>query len=193
MGGLGIGRESELINRLYGEETPELLRGIADEISPAIVLGNDRPEWSFLRGEKLCVAPFNVAAVVAATGGVECSLVGVSNMIAVVVVHAECASDMEWAVRRASAEELGTAETRAVRDARWGLTASGALRVQSGTVAFINTIIARGVRSARRPFVYGPHVLVTGASLQVSAVTDNIRVLGTVYWYERGLRPGESA
>lgn len=59
MSRINVGRFSQLLRRFLEQKGTEVVASeLSPEISPVFILENDRPDWLFLKGERLCVASF---------------------------------------------------------------------------------------------------------------------------------------
>lgn len=167
---------------------------VAPELFPVITLENDRPEWGFIKGERLYQRRIFMTAVGAQYNTLQLFVPLASRTIAVV-------------------EEIKTGNTNAVEIGRgvadgglagWTgqIIRSRDMRVSSGSQCELssNTNALRPVitgffdrlsldqASTKQPYILGGR---SGDALFIASIVVNQSLDVTVTWRERGAQPGE--
>lgn len=163
---------------------------------PCVVLESERPEWAYLKGERLgagrsaqgaVAAQFSCFAILNPTG---------SNMV-VTVKRTAITTGASSALVKITAQQLaGAPVTAAPRDSRWSLGTSlgrPVATLSAGTVAGAapEAPIAWCNSNASLELLE-PIVLTPGWSLRIEQATANIALNnGEFQWSERTAQPGE--
>jgi len=179
-----VPRYREMLQRLFAEDI--------EFVPPGFVLDNDRPEWSFLKDERLWMTNLFVAAVVGARSGV-----GIGNRansgVVVVVTHINNSGGTPVFISQPASPALppnyvvtGAAQ---VRDSR-------VTNMMAQTLAR-NTIAGQGraerwILAANTPYLFTiPIVIGPDASLTIEGNADNVAVQVALAGYEHSLRAEE--
>lgn len=206
----GVGRYSELLRRLLDVPggSPAIGREISPDLVPVIALEVERPEWSFLKGERLASGTGAIGGAVATRATVRLLNPAGSGMLVVleeVWVQGEETSffvTLRWNPTTVTGEAV-SAGTR-VLDGRWGADTQPAASVRTnntlsdggtgGTnfarIPLISNVAAGGNGStqfaARLSVVLGP-----GDSIMTVPGADDVNNTTTFLWRERTVPPVE--
>lgn len=188
-----------LRRRLQTDSAPSL----SDTISPAIVLENDRPEYSYLMGEVLAQQYAGVSAVAAQYGYVQLFNPTNSGVLTVIDLI-QCYQDTNLALLARYDTALGTlVSTRApMRDTRWD-RALGAFKQTQTQLRVLNSATAFGTFLTFGPIVdavngtefhghlEGPYLLGPGSGMHIRTGNVNQFLTVSFQYRERPMAPWE--
>lgn len=198
MSKIETGRFSDLLRRYLGMSgTSDIAQELAPEISPVFVLEDSRPEWEFLKGQKL------MAVYVPQPGGGAVSTAvrirnppssGVVGIITNIVVAPSALSEIRYKLGN-DAGNLGTTYQSVSRDTRYPRVAfpgNSALITSGGTGNNGDQFYGTAVPT-NEPHIYGGGtiVLTPGFQLQIETVVNNLTLLVAFAWLEKKLDPLE--
>jgi len=193
------GSLNQLISRRLGMQGGSPAPAVTPELGCGLVLENDRPEWSWLKGENLLSARGGAAAVAAQFGFCSISNPPNSGIICTVerIVWQSLASNM-FVKMLPLGSETGTPVNPGVRDGRWrqGIsTARGACNITAGTTPAASPETVLDYLHANANDSRGTaYILRPNQSLRVECEVANIVLANiTFVWRERGANSGELA
>jgi hypothetical protein len=197
---LGWGAYSEFVRRLtnapQGEWGPA---EVSDEFAVAFVVESDRPEWAYLRGERLCSGTATQVSSIITSPYVQLFNPFDSNVL--VVLHKAHALSDSLQVQAYIGDFIGGGiEVSArVRDSR--LDQNPAAQIRRGTSApgVLNELgklhlVGMDMRPspAMGSYVWDqPVVLTPGWGFTLEGLGVNDTLIATFHWSERALRPLE--
>jgi len=185
------GRYGDLLRRFLGMKgVTEVAGELSPEISAVFILENDRPEWLFLKGEKLCSASFFIALNAGLPSAARLRNPAGSGVMAV-IQRLEVSTQAGATLieeRNTDQGNLAAVLPTVTRDTRLPvLNASACIQsvanVGSSGEAFFSQRNLPDV-----PLVNAsPFILLPGFQIQVSSTTNNIQLRGDWQWRERRL------
>jgi len=190
-----VGRYSNLLRRILSMKgVSDVATELSPEIASAFILEIERPEWEFLKGEKLVSAVFATAAVAAQNSGVRLRNPADSGVVAVfppggIVLGLTGNTSGIILERNVVQAGLTTALPTVSRDTRYPvLNASALLSSQQNVVppsgeAYWSTNLPLDEPAQ----VNMAFVLTPGFQLQLSTLANNCAMRGTFSWLERRL------
>jgi len=201
-----IGRLNSVLHKLLDMKEGAPAPSLSSDITAMLALEVDRPEWKFLGGEKLCVAPFLPTAVANNMGqGSLFNPVG-SNVLCIIedwVLTVQSTNTFTAEVRVDTSEIGGTLRSGQLMDGRWGTpnTVFPTCRVRdNATGVLVGGFLLANWRgsgslatvSATRPPAL-PFILLPGLAYTVGYVQGvaNANVFGYFRWRERAFEPSE--
>lgn len=184
---------NQVLSRRLGMQGGAPASACAPEVFPTLTLENDRPEWGYLKGERLCSTQLFRAAVAGQFSSVQMYLPANSNTIAV-VTKLQVLNANQSLVSRLTGISGGigpwTAQGTATRDFRWAANRTSVIVETIANVAQpANTALALFNFNAQE--LADPIVIVPGTALAVIGNVVNQAVSVNVAWYERPVLPGE--
>ncbi len=188
---------NQLIARRLTTPGPAPSPTVEPALFPTLVLENDRPEWGFTKGERLCAGAGGVAAVAAQYSEVSIANPSGSNMICTI----ESVSMLPGATSVAgllTQSALALAPfTGAVRDARWVQPGSTSARPTCQPSAGTSLVLPPDASILRIPsatFVTRDVSIIVPPGWQFVLVGITVNVGFTAFevqWRERTAQPGE--
>lgn len=195
------GRLNSILHKLLGITEGAPAPSLAPDMFSMICLENDRPEWKFLAGEKLCCSSYLLGAGGAGTFGTHVLWNPTDSGIIAVTkhIHAPDGNARYYSARVTSVDPSAlyssAAAYRGIRDTRWGTAAAAKptclhyyLATASPTGTNVLTSFYADIRSEMQEFqvVLGPG---TGLVLadQVANETTHIGFM----WRERVMERSE--
>jgi len=179
--------------RIQGAAAPYM----ASELFPNITLENDRPEWAFLAGDRLCSGDGTDGAVAAQTSNVFVLNPAGSNALVVVsriitISFATQSLDIRIGINNSAL----SGARKPFRDMRFGQPAGTAGSIAQVGIHTSATVIGRIILALRvlddeRIMLPGAWILTPGSFLAVSSGDVNNRVDANFEWMERAAQPGE--
>jgi len=176
----------------------EISAELSPEVSPVFILEAERPEWEFLKGEKLMASVFSVTGVAAVNSAYRLVNPATSGVIAI-ITDIFFFVDVNGAVsifeRNATQGNLAAILPTVSRDSRLPILnassciASVATNIAASGEAFIISQILANTREHWQP----NYVMGAGQQLQISTTGVNITLRGAVWWKERRLDVLEEA
>lgn len=177
--------------------------GVAPELFPGLTLENDRPEWGYLKGERLIGTEGTLQAAVLGQRSAFRFVNPLRSNVLVVFEHIESYLGTLDNIVFAIAEDvtpLATELATASFDARFrdnpavGVHAQVQVTVGSWLIPPINAVslfraiqVAAGVRyTLTKPIILRP-----GTLLEVAPSNDNVAIACSAIWRERRAQPGE--
>jgi len=170
---------------------------MASEVFPTLVMGNDRPEWNFLSGDRLCAGAQSDAAVAA-----QISQVGLNNPAGsgvIIVVESVTVTDVTGGAARLYRLGLGigatidTATGAAFVDTRWGFvnTPTGDVYrltqvARTGTTILTFPVAGAGHTTIKGPWVLAPDGFIVASGNGVASAID-----ASYSWREYAAADGE--
>lgn len=160
---------------------------VTPEITPGLVLENDRPEWGWLKGERLCSRYVSVGPVAAQTSYAQIYL---PSTVTDIVIIEEIVSQTtnQFALARAGiGAGLGGwgALTVATRDSRWAANRTSAILETTSTAAAATLNPALGVVSGIGLSYDAPLIVTPGTALVIYGLVVNQAVQFNLIWRER--------
>jgi len=193
-----VGRFNAILSRLLGisgmEATSE---DISPEISPVLVLENDRPEWEFLAGGMLVAGVVKQLGAGGLVAKAQLRNPASSGVIAIVtqitVTFPSAIGDVRVRVSSATTDRTNAA-TQSLRDSRWAmLGVSGAIKLSGDNAAAAgNEIEVSGVlqntpyRVQSCPIIVGPQ-----SALEIGSGVADVEMDVSFVWRERPVQPYE--
>lgn len=161
---------------------------IVPEIGPQLVLENDRPEWGFLKGERLAARWVSVAAVAAQFGAVQLYLPPASREVVTIqritFLNANSVSLAEATVIDGGLVGwVGTATQ--VRDFRWPASATALVISTTTNVAQPSNFGVLAQAATSQAEIVEPIIITPGQSLMIYANVVNQALAMNIYWRER--------
>lgn len=187
---------NQLLARRLTTPGPAPSPGVEPALFPGITLENDRPEWGFLKSERLAAFSGSVTAVAGNNSAFGIFNPTGSRVIATVEryqVNVGASSVMGALTQQALALAPGTP---GVRDGRWnpqGGSARPVLTAQSGTqvLAVADPILLR-LPASETTLVESPIIIPPGWGFVVWCFTVNVNINAFyIHWRERTAQPGE--
>lgn len=167
---------------------------VAPELFPNLVLENDRPEWGYLKGERLCARRFTKLAVAAEFNAIQFYLPANAKEIAVIEsIQARDANTFTVCRLVGIGGGLGgwVAQTVAVRDTRYnGERTSVIVEAVDNAVipgSFPDLWTSYGAGSE----MTGPLIISPGQAFAAISSAVNTILSFNITWRERGAQPGE--
>lgn len=192
MSKIEVGRYSELLRKLLSMKGVVDVSGeLSPEISPVFILEAERPEWEFLKNEKVMSSTFAVNAVAAQNAVYRLRNPLGSGVVAVIntfMIQVESDSTV-LAERSVEQGNLATILPTVSRDTRLPvLNASALISSQANNVVFTGESFwtALLLANAFVPQVLD-FVLTAGHQFDLIEVDNNISIRGWVQWRERRL------
>jgi len=195
-----VGRYNGLLHKLLDMKEGAPSPTLATDVFPILVLEAERPEWEFLKGDRLMGCAFNQPA----TGGVN-SKVRIRNPAGsgALVVVTMCTisigqnNDVQYGFE-ATNSDLATTLSESILDTRFaegGTTfPTGVGRVSRANTAGANSVnileYGMAARVSRRD--HFKVVLSEGFSFNVRSTAVNVSLTGGWEWRERHLEPSET-
>ena len=170
---------------------------LTPEIAATLVLENDRPEWSHVKGERLRIASHSFLAAALQQATVWLHNTSVNQLVVVErIIIANSATDTVQIQLGANVTLQANVAVPAPRDLRFGLLTLGAgvctadsiagASVVSGAAAFQTRVLAN------TPYVYDiPFILAPGSQMFVNNITAATTLSVTYVWRERIAQPSE--
>jgi hypothetical protein len=190
------GRWSELLRRYTGAAgVTEVASELAPEIAPAFVLETERPEWYFLKGERLMGYRINVSALAGQNSGVKLRNPTTSGIIAIVTkldISGDATNQVVTLTTGADTADFTTVSGTVPRDGRW-LAINGACVVSfqnnaAGGNSFDGGQVPLAFETYRViDYTVNPFVLMPGFSLRILSANVNFNLLGSIAWLEKRL------
>jgi len=187
-----VGRYADLLRKLLSmkgvvDVAPEL----SPEVSPVFIMEADRPEWQFLKNEKLMSAVFAVTGVVAQNSAVRLRNPAGSGVVATIehiILSGNMALELFYE-RNTIQAALATVLPTVARDTRFPqLNASSLLSSQGNNIASSGEAWWSARAPAEAAVVTDIAMVVTpGHQIQLNTVTSNVSIRGTITWRERRL------
>lgn len=192
MSKIEVGRYSELLRKLLSMKGVEQVSGeLSPEISPVFILESERPEWEFLKNEKLMSSVFGLSAVAAQNSVYRLRNPAASGVVAVIsafMLSVGVASEV-LAERDDDNGNLGTVLPTVSRDTRLPvLNASALIASQGNNVALSGEAwwTAQILADTSIPQLL-TFVLSEGQEIDLLTINVNVRIRGWVHWRERRL------
>ena len=165
---------------------------VAPELFPALTLENDRPEWSFLKGENLCSRYCTVAALAGNYSMVQLYLPTTARTVAVITAVDANSAGIQVGRLVGISGGLGgwAARTTANRDTRNTGSGSSCILETNQNVALPNNFGTLFYQAAARTWTQ-PIVLAPGGAIGFWIAALNTAIDFNLAWYERTAQPGE--
>jgi hypothetical protein len=187
---LGTGRYSELLGRLLTQSGAlDVAAELSPEVSPVLVLENDRPEWLFLSNQRALSCQLGTLAASAATTTGRLRNPTGSNVLAVVTNisgSAQAAARLSVFIGTATTD-LATSQNPIALDSRYSLLGGAALKASREGVAPTGLGIEGYdvLATTRVVFQSPPIVLLPGSHMDFCVNTADVAGLFNVRWRER--------
>ena len=169
-------------------------RDLLPDLNAAFILESDRPEWAFLKGERLWAGATSQAAAVAQLGQHRIGNPVNSNMICVIegIACLQTAGNDRFELRFDAVVGVPALGAITARDTRWGtVNRTVATFVDSVDVAAATgTVVSRVFTNLTERFVF-PIVLAPGDSIFIVNVNLNVITQVSSWGYERPLESYE--
>lgn len=195
MSKIEVGRFSTLLRRFLEQKGDiEVAGELAPEISAVFVLESDRPDWHFLKNEKL-ISSGALMTVAGATAGPTYRLRNPAGSGLIITIDSvdwtnTVASDYQWRVEAQTADLPVTGISSVTRDTRWTLITSAMIATVSITAGPTGILLfGQSVGIIATPFEKRlPIVLTPGFALNIGSSTVGAKTgRVTVNWTERRL------
>lgn len=193
MAKIEVGQFSTLLRRYLGMKgVSDVVDELAPEISPVFVLEAERPEWEFLKGQRLIGFGGAVPASPGQVGCVRFRNPPTSGMVAIFqTVDVGAASAASFAVTQgAQLADQATVTGTGNRDGRQ-TPIGGAIVASFGYAAAGGNSIGAGYTPAVSSFKtitrHNPVVVVPGFALAVTLAAVNIELTVSAQWIEKRL------
>lgn len=191
MSKIETGRFSDLLRRTLGMKgVSDVASELSPEIAPALILESERPEWAFLKNEKLMGATYvqgNAAGL-----GSACRLrnpagSGVMAVFSAIAVGTD-AVGTNLIERNTDQGNLATVLPTVSRDTRFAALNTSALIQSSDNVGASGESFASFFTETRVAHFYlEAIVLLPGFQLQISGLSLNVSIRGYWVWLEKRL------
>lgn len=203
-GKIEVGRYSDFLRRLLAQAGQEEVAAyLAPELQAALVLEADRPEWSFLKNEKLASGQGTSAAAAALRSTVSIENPTGSNVIAV-IEEIRVWFNGDFVNIRTAYSTTGQVAltTKRARDFRYGQGNQPGLNLVSnntltdagyGGTTFGYCEAGVALTNYRMHVWRDPIVLGPGTRLGAIGGTDNLAMVATYVWRERAMTRYELA
>lgn len=194
---IGTGRFSELLKRVLGIPGAEFAAAdLAPEIQAGVVLEIDRPEYGFLKGERLCGWAGTAAAAAALRSTIRMANPNNSNLLIVIHRITVSVNTVLVAMRfnpTTTGEVASTAEAQAL-DRRWGQAPAAffasnitlAIGGIGGLVFGMMRRVSEGATSMAHDY-FSPIILSPGQSVILIPGADNLAMSAHFVWTERAI------
>lgn len=185
------GRYSDLLRRTLGMKgVTEVAAELSPELSPVFVLETERPEWEFLKNEKLVGATFQKTGEVALASAVRLSNPAASGVVAVfsrMHINSAAAGIILWE-RNTDQGVLASLLPTVARDTRWEALTTSVLLQSVAAVGASGDSFGSTVNLANVPVEYVDSIVLTpGQQVQMTQLTVNTSIRGYWTWRERRL------
>lgn len=192
MSQIQTGRYSDLLRRFLGMKgVTDVSAELSPEISPILVLETERPEWEFLKNEKLMSAVFALGGVVAENTVFRLRNPTGSGVVAV-IARIEFSTDATTAFiveRDDDNGNLATVTPTVSRDTRLPVLNASVLVASGDTNVVLSGeswLTGRTIANVTNQFP-APFVLTAGNEIDIASIATNVVVRGFVHWRERRL------
>jgi len=185
---------NQILTRRLGMQGGASAPGVAPELFPVISLENDRPEWGYLKGERICGRNVTVAAVAGSFSFMQLYLPSTSTEIAVVTSIANTGSSSIGIARGVGiGGGVGgwIAQTVGTRDFRWNGERTSCLLERNSGAALPSLFPAFGLLTTTKLLYQEPIVITPGTSLILFGNALNTAIVAELAWRERPANPGE--
>lgn len=202
MNEIQVGRYKQLLEQLLAMKGEIATQQLSPELLPVLVLGNDRPEWAALAGERLCVGGAQAAAV--AAENVTIQLMNIPTSSVIITLEGIQVSPHQTGLHLYGNWDTlasGGAAASASYGNRDGRFARGAQATQGVVYTYhqvgspITDVLGRlswGSANALAPlWLPMPYVLTPGRGFAITCNTVNVALTCTFLWRERKLEPSE--
>lgn len=192
MSQIQTGRYSDLLRRLLSMKgVTDVASELSPEISPIFVLESERPEWEFLKNEKLMSNVFAPSPVAAQQTAVRIRNPSGSGAVAVFTrMWLSAAIPIGFiAERNTDQGNLTTVLPTVARDTRTQeLNASALVASQTSNAAASGSSFWSSNLIGDTPAINNiPFILTPGNQIQITSLTVNAGLRGTLDWRERRL------
>jgi hypothetical protein len=192
--GINEGGLNNILSQRLGVKGSSAAPAVAPEVFPCLTLENDRPEWSWLKGESLRGIQRFTAAVAGQNNALQLYIPTNVNAVAV-VTRIQIHNAVQHLITRAPINGTVTGWTTVnsiPRDFR-NPTTGEAVRCEavSTASAFVGATIANSSSNVvpfNQPIVLAPKL---GVALIIRTAVVNTALDVDVQWYERSALPGE--
>jgi len=168
---------------------------VAPELFPVITLENDRPEWGYPKGERLCAATVFATAVAGQFCSAQLYLPSTSRELIVVKAIVATTTNTINIQRLVGIGGGGAgwgARTTLTRDFRWNAErTSGILEQRTNAVAPTSFSAIAQLSGVLNASITEPIVISPGTALGINCAIVNTQLSALIYWTERGAQPGE--
>lgn len=197
-----IGRWDNLLRRLLNMKEQKVAPSVATDVSPAIIIENDRPEWGFLTGEVHAIGEHTFTAGVGNFSQIMLHNNGLTGMIVVVhgimVVTSTDRREVVLAISQNHDAASGPAGNIRKLDNRFESTLGGST-TPTAIIRQLDSNLVQGTTYGRikvpLQFVQvtfpRPVILWEQNVLNVVNTTANEVLSVTFFWSERPVEPGE--
>jgi len=190
-----VGRFSSLLRRVLNMKgVSDVSSELSPEISPVLTLESERPEWEFLKGQKLMSVVFAGRSVAGQNSAIRLRNPVDSGVVAVfpaggIIVGITLNTSVILLERNTIQAALAEVIPSVARDTRYPQLAASALLASQG-----NNIAASGeaywsifLDDKAQTTVDVPFVLTPGFQLQLSSTSNALVLRGAFGWLERRL------
>lgn len=190
MSQIQTGRYSDMLRRFLGMKGVTAVAGeLSPEISPVFILEDARPEWLFLKGEKLVSSVYAFtpgAGLLAGYRLVNPALSGVMATIDYIDVVLTTDENTMLVERNTEQGNLATVLPTVARDTRLPiLNASALIASQGDAVLSGQSFLATNLNAADPWQIPVSFVLTPGHQIQITCLGPNVSIRGSVQWRER--------
>ncbi len=203
MSRIQTGRFSQLLRRFLDQKGTEVVASeLSPEISPVFILENDRPDWLFLKGERLL--SFSTQSVSVATLGPTFRLrnppdSGMLGTVSLVTWSSDTVGAASIRITISNNDLAGGFIASTARDGRnlqsLGINKAAMIVSFNATIAPVGDLMFTTRVPIDIPFFFSePVVLSPGRALDVGGITNQSEgVFGSMHWTERALPQIEAA
>lgn len=189
---INTGAFDSLVGRLLNIEQQQggICPVVSAEITPVLVLENDRPEWCYLKNERCMAAGTKQGAAGAAISAVRLRNPLASGMLVVIETATFSTSgnaEVLFTIGSINTDRAALPGNQS-RDTRSQV--SGVAVVSRDNAAVAGTGIFDVFITANTPFVaqFNPTILKPGTFFEIATVTVNVDLCAVLGWRERELR-----
>lgn len=187
------------LSKMFGMQDRNPSGDVATEVFPNVTLENDRPEWKYLGGEKMCSVAFTVAAGGAGNKGALkiTNLASSGTLIIVEQISVGCfTAGTQFTIGRSnSGTVLANSITGGPRDSRWPEWLANPTFQHSAKITWNYTVGSFLSRAMDLIFSSGsawhqwkvPVVLAPDSGLVLENNFANVEFSGAIHWRERAI------
>lgn len=184
---------SDLLRRYLGMTGESDVAGeLAPEISPILLLEAERPEWEFLKSNRLMSCPFGLAANAGAHGTHQLRNPAASGVVAVITLVSISVENQAGSTafvsffRSVEGADLANNTPTISRDTRYlGVNTSALIGSAEATAATGDTWYSIRILNNTPLDVGLAFVLTPGNQVQISTLQNNVEIRGGWQWLEK--------
>jgi len=161
---------------------------VTPEIAPSLVLENDRVEWGWLKGERICGRDATQSAVAGQFSSIQLTN-PVGSLVIITIERIQNYTAAVNAISRAQLLDGGlvgwSAITSAVMDTRWAAESTSLQVSRTANVAGPSTFAAFARLNGNNDALTQPIVISPGNSIMIVGTAVNTAIGVGIFWRER--------